>query len=183
MWLLIIVFILIIWFAWHNQAKNGRFDQVYADAQFLKKTASAAGGFYRSSYSSRDDFLDFMGQFFKYKKHEWVFVAFMKNGVVDMFWVNKGPDNQSVSPVIGLPSVAEICQANGFNRVLVGHNHPAGVLAPSKQDRIFFEAFLDSLAQVNVSVEHLVYVAGAWRNYGLSIGQHFRRFFHRPNRV
>jgi len=38
-------------------------------------------------------------------------------------------------------------------------------------------------AQKNLSVEHLVFVAGRWRNYGLSIGQHFRRLFTGTRRI
>jgi len=51
-------------------------------------------------YSSRQDFLNYMGQFFKYKEHEWIFVAFMKDGSVDRFWLNKGPDAEGVSPLL-----------------------------------------------------------------------------------
>ena len=177
MWFLIILIVLIICLVWYNQVKLRRFRQIYADAQVLKKTAHGAGTFCQSPYSSRGDFLDYMGQFFKYKKHEWIFIAFMTGGVVDRFWVNKGPDNEGVSPFIGISDAAGICQKKGFNHVLVGHNHPSGALAPSKQDRVFLEEFMDSLAQVNVSVEHLVFVAGRWANYGLSIGQHLRRLF------
>jgi len=177
MWFFTIIIILIICLVWYSQIKRRRFNQIYADAQVLKKTARAAGSFYKSPYSSKKDLLDYMGQFFKYKKHEWIFIAFLKDGVVDRFWVNKGPDNEGVSPFIGISDAAKICQEEGYNHVLVGHNHPSGALAPSKQDRVFLEEFMDSLAQVKVSVEHLVFVAGRWRNYGLSIGQHFSRFF------
>ena len=183
MWLIVILIALIICVVWYNQVKLRRFRHILADAQVLKKTVRGAGTFCQSPHSSRRDFLDYMGQFFKYKKHEWVFIAFMTDGVVDRFWLNKGPDNEGVCSFVGISDVAEICQKEGFNRVLVGHNHPSGALAPSKQDRIFLEKFIDPLAQVTVSVEHLVFVAGRWRNYGLSIGQRLRRLFISPKRV
>ena len=173
----LLIIVLIICLAWYNQRQTRRFRQIYRDAQVLKQTAHAQGNLFQSPYSSRRDFLDYMGQFFKYKKHEWIFVAFMRDGSVDRFWVNKGPDNEGVSPFIGISDVARICRERGYNRVLVGHNHPSGALAPSKQDRVFLEQFMDSLAQANVPVEHFVFVAGRWRNYGLSIGQRVRRFF------
>jgi DNA repair protein RadC len=183
MWFMIILIVLIICLVWYNQVKLRRLNQIYADAQVLKKTARATGVLCRSPYSSRQDFLDYMGQFFKFKKHEWIFIAFITDGVVDQFWLNKGPDNEGVSPFISIRDAAEICQKKGFNRILVGHNHPSGALAPSKQDRIFLEEYMDSLAQLDISVEHLVFVAGRWRNYGLSIGQHIRRLFKGPKRV
>jgi len=174
---LIIVVAIVICVVWYNQVQTRRFRQIYDDAQALKKSAHGEGSFFQSPYRSRRDFLDYIGQFFKYKKHEWIFVAFMIDGSVDRFWLNKGPDAKGVSPFLGIHDAARICRQNGYNHVLVGHNHPAGALSPSKQDRIFLEEFMDSLAQKNLSVQHLVFVAGRWRNYGLSVGQHLRRIF------
>jgi DNA repair protein RadC len=183
MWTLIILLVIVICIIWYNQTQASRYRKICGDAQALKQRVPAEGGFFQSPYSSRRDFLDYIGQFLKYKKHEWIFVAFMKGNLVDRFWVNKGPDNQRVGPVIGIPGAARICGENGYNGVLVGHNHPAGALAPSKQDRVFLEEFMDSLAQQHVSVEHLVFVGGRWRNYGLSVGQHIRRIFTGPRQA
>jgi len=174
---IIIVVAIIIYAVWYNQVQIRKFREIYNNAQALKKTAHGKGSFFHSPYRSRRDFLDYMGQFFKYKKHEWIFVAFMVDGLVDRFWLNKGPSAEGVSPFIGIQDIARICKDNGYTHVLVGHNHPAGALSPSKQDRIFLEEFMDLLAQENISVEHLVFVAGRWRNYGLSVGQHLYRLF------
>ncbi len=135
MWFFIIIVILIIFLVWFNQVKLRKLNQIYADAQILKRNARAFGTLYKSPYSSRRDFIYYMGQFFKYKKHEWIFVAFMKDGVVYQFWLNKGPDNEGVNPLISISDVSEICQKKKFSHVLVGHNHPSGALAPSKKDR------------------------------------------------
>jgi len=160
---------------WIESVQSRRSNQIHDAAQALKKTVRTEAGSHRSPYSSRRDFLDYMGQFFKYKKHEWIFIAFMKGGLVDLFWLNKGPDADEVGLFIGIQDAIGICTRNGYDGILVGHNHPSGVLAPSKADRAFLEEFMDSLAQTGISVEHLVFVAGQWRNYGLSIGQHLRR--------
>lgn len=176
MWFFISLIVFVIFLIWYKNFINKKFRQIYADAKVLKRKACAAGSFCQSSYISRNDFLDYMGQFLKHKKHEWVFIAFEKDGRVDQFWVNKGPDSEGVSSFLSIQDIAGICQMKRFNHVLVGHNHPSGALAPSRQDRIFLEEFKDAFAQVNVSVEHLVFVAGRWSKYGLSTGQHLRRF-------
>ena len=144
-------------------------------AQLLKVRAPANGGFYKSPFSSQTDFLDFMGQFFKRQKHEWIFIAFMTNESVDQFWINKGPDGESVSLNIDFLKLNQTCKENGYNQILVGHNHPGGALSPSRQDRVLFEQYMDELAKENITAKHLVYVAGSWRKNGLSVGRHLRR--------
>lgn len=174
---LVIVLIALRLHTWHKNVQNRKFCRIYNNAQALKQVVRGTGSFFQSPYASQSDFLDYIGQFFKYKKHEWIFVAFMRDGSVDQFWLNKGPNAEGVSLFVDTYQVVSICKEKGYNHVLVGHNHPGGALAPSKQDRVFLEEFMDALARGNVSVEHLVFVAGAWQNYGLSMGQHIRRFF------
>lgn len=174
---LLLIIAVIVFIFWYNKVKKRRIIQLYSEARNLKITVKADGDFIKSPYSSRKDFLDYMGHFFKYKKHEWIFIAFMQHGIVDKFWLNKGFDNRSVSYFLDDIDIKNICKTNSYNHILVGHNHPAGALAPSKQDRISLEKFMDSMAEINVSVEDLVFVAGNWKKYGLSIGQHFRRLF------
>jgi DNA repair protein RadC len=174
---IIIFTILILIIVWNKELKTRRFRQICVAAQVLKQKAGLKGNFFQSPYSSKVDFLEYIGQFFKYKKHEWIFVAFMRDNTLTQFWINKGPDNDGVSPFIAISDVAEICKQNKYNRVLIGHNHPSGALRPSEQDRVSLEEFMDYLAQENIKIDEYVFVAGDWCNYGLSLGQHIRRIF------
>ncbi len=154
---------------------NRRVNKINAKAQILKRNASAKGGLKESPFPSRRDFLDYMGMFLKHKKHEWVFIAFMKNDLVNKFWINKGNGGESANLKLEFYEIADICQDNGYNGILVGHNHPSGALSPSKQDRLFFEDFIDFFSYYKISLESLVFVAGRWRKYGLSFMQKIRR--------
>jgi len=116
-----------------------------------------------------------MGQFFKYKKHEWIFLGFSREGRIRQFWLNKGPDRSGVSSFLSLERALGLCTEDGYDRVLLGHNHPAGALRPSRQDRVSLEHWGDRFAEAGVSLVEYVFVAGRWRRYGLSLGQRVRR--------
>lgn len=60
----------------------------------------------------------------KYKKHEWVMLAFEKDKKVEYLYVNKGFDGSSVSLYWEHCEVAEFCTKNKVSTVLMFHNHP-----------------------------------------------------------
>lgn len=60
----------------------------------------------------------------KHKKHEWVIIAFERNGQVQFIWVNKGNDNRSVSLFLSAGVMLETALRNNCTSVLVFHNHP-----------------------------------------------------------
>lgn len=177
MWFILLLFLLIILNLIYNPIKDEKNLEIYSNADALKKKSIAKGTLIKSPYQSQNDFLAYMGYFLKHKKHEWIFVAFIKDNIVHKFWVNKGVDNKNVSLDLDFYKIADICQENGFNSLLVGHNHPSGALSPSKQDRIFLEDFLVFFGCYNISVEHVVFVAGRWKQYDLSFVQKIKHYF------
>lgn len=176
MWVLIVLMLVIVFLLWLNENQRRRSRQIYQHAQKLKRAAGGEGRFFESPYSSRHEFLKYMGQLLKYKKHEWIFIALGRDYTVSQFWLNKGRDKQQVSVLLDARDVARICKEHGYSRVLVGHNHPAGKLGASRLDRASLEKHLDALDRRKVSVAHFVFVAGEWQRYGLSAGQRIRRF-------
>lgn len=132
MWFFVVLVTLVICVAWWNQVTTRRSHRIRSDANALKKWARPNGSFFESPYVSRQDFLDYMGQFFKYKKHEWIFIALMRGRKVDQFWVNKGPDNECVGPFLGMPHLAAMCQENGYDHVLVWPQPSLRGLGPVK---------------------------------------------------
>jgi len=60
----------------------------------------------------------------KYKKHEWIIVAFEKDEVVIKLWVNKGFNRSAVSLYLPIEQVVGIAQEVECRTVLVSHNHP-----------------------------------------------------------
>jgi hypothetical protein len=68
----------------------------------------------------------------KYKKHEWIIIAFEKHKKVHRLWVNKGHNNSSASIYLPLNQSLEVALQNGYSSILMFHNHPNS--DPSKYD-------------------------------------------------
>lgn len=76
----------------------------------------------------------------KYKKHEWIIIAFEKNKNISICWLNKGFDRSGVSPYLSVEDMIELANRESFSSVLIFHNHPNSnpnqfdCSMPSKQD-------------------------------------------------
>jgi DNA repair protein RadC len=175
-WIIIIIIVIFI-FALSNANQEEKNKIIKDEAYSLKNKAKPDGKFYTSPYKDKFDFLTYMAKFLKNKKHEWIFIAFCSNEGVIKFWLNKGYDSNGVTLTISIDEIKNICVDENFNSLIVGHNHPAGALRPSGQDRIFLEEQMDILNEIDVNVEHFVFVAGKFTKYNLSFGQYFKRAF------
>jgi hypothetical protein len=60
----------------------------------------------------------------KYKKHEWIIVAFERDQRVSLMWLNKGPDRSTVTLYLPVERVADLVRQNQYTSVLIFHNHP-----------------------------------------------------------
>jgi hypothetical protein len=92
------------------------------DRQF-KKRMKPKGAFYRIS-QDLSRFPSTAAALLKYKKHEWIIIAFEKDRHVDLIWANKGPDGSTVSPALSVPRMADVAKQQGYSSVLTFHNHP-----------------------------------------------------------
>ena len=98
----------------------------------------------------------------KYKKHEWIVVAFVRAMRVSSLWWNKGPNRLTVSlelPTDSLPHLANRCRAD---TIIILHNHPNPdpslyqMTKPSKQD-LSFAGHLDAVAATH-GLNHLEFI-------------------------
>jgi hypothetical protein len=60
----------------------------------------------------------------KYKKHEWIAVAFVARKRVIRVWWNKGPDGRQVWSLLSVADVAHQVRRLGVDTVVMLHNHP-----------------------------------------------------------
>ena len=89
----------------------------------FKKSLNPRGVFYRVDlplYSAASTVAGLL----KYKKHEWIVVAFEKEKQVRHLWVNKGHNNSSASIYLPLNEALDTAVNNGYSSVLMFHNHP-----------------------------------------------------------
>lgn len=103
------------YFSFHNR-------EVRIDREF-KKRMKPTGTFCRLS-EGLFGFPSTAAALLKYKKHEWIIVAFEKDKYVDMIWVNKGPDRSQVSLALPVLRIVEVARQHGYRSVLTFHNHP-----------------------------------------------------------
>jgi len=89
----------------------------------FKRRMAANGSFYDMS-EQLSPFPALAAALLKYKKHEWIIVAFERDKVIDKLWLNKGPDKSHVNFGISLPSVQQLAANGNYRSVLVFHNHP-----------------------------------------------------------
>ena len=96
--------------------------EISVERQF-KKRMKPTGEFYRID-QDLSRFPSTAAALLKYKKHEWIIVAFEKDRHVKLTWVNKGIDGSTVSSALSAPQVAQLARQQGYSSVLFFHNHP-----------------------------------------------------------
>lgn len=82
------------------------------------------GALYHSEDISLFEFPSHASALLKYKKHEWIILAFEKNEIVDLIWLNKGSDRSGVSAYLSKEMIVDIANKDNYLSVLIFHNHP-----------------------------------------------------------
>ncbi len=89
----------------------------------FKKNMIANGSFY-SIDESLIEFPSLAAGLLKYKKHEWLIIAFEQDQKINKIWINKGPDRTRVYHGINLSHINQIAKAGNYSTVMTFHNHP-----------------------------------------------------------
>ena len=109
----------------------------------------------------------------KSKKHEWIVFGFEVNKNVGLVWLNKGPDRNSVAPLLHDDSIAGLALSENARAVLRFHNHPNAVLLPSKQDLSSAGHFAQLLNPKGINFLDFVCGRGYFKEYYRSISDAF----------
>lgn len=89
----------------------------------FKRKMKPTGKFYEVD-ESLFSFPSIAAALLKYKKHEWIMIGFEKNKQVDLMWVNKGFDKESVSLMIDFNEIIQYALKGKFSTLMIFHNHP-----------------------------------------------------------
>ena len=98
----------------------------------------------------------------KYKKHEWIVIAFIRTLHVRRLWWNKGPDRTQVRSLLKDDLLKGVIRSLGSDAIAVLHNHPNPdpshyrTSAPSEVDLRSADLWREWLAKVDVA--HLEFV-------------------------
>lgn len=150
---------------------------VLADAAFKQKMP-ARGGWFNFDYPM-EIWPITAAALFKYKKHEWIIVAFLHGRRVSRLWVNKGADNMSVALPLNPQLLLEECRRGGFSSIFFHHNHPNPaprelyMLLPSKQDRLFADTYASVLGPAGVNTFQFVCERGRFRCFDSCVAEQF----------
>lgn len=143
----------------------------------FKKRMEANGSFYHVK-EGIFEFSSSAAALLKYKKHEWIIIAFEKEKTVNLIWVNKGFDRSSVS--LYLPNEALIKTAKQYaTSVLIFHNHPNinpnyySYIKPSEKDIASAKQFAMLLNNNDINLVEFVCERGKHYEYFLSASSSF----------
>lgn len=150
----------------------------YAANPEFKKAMNASGAFYKVNHLL-GQFPSLAGKLLKYKKHEWVIVAFEKNREVMLMWLNKGPNRQCVGLTIPSRQLVELAQKEEAATVIWFHNHPNSNPSryschrPSTQDLTSARSTACDLNAAGVTLLEFVCERGHSYEYFRSVADNF----------
>jgi len=107
----------------------------------------------------------------KYKKHEWIIIAFEKNKKVSICWLNKGFDRSGVSPYLSVNDMIDIANKDEYASVMIFHNHPNSnpnhfdCSKPSQQDIKSANEFASKLNNSCINLLEFVCERGKHHQY------------------
>jgi hypothetical protein len=139
----------------------------------FKKRMNPNGTFYRIN-ESLFGFPATAAALLKYKKHEWIIIAFEKDKKVDLICLNKGSDRSIVSPYLSVGNIAKKAKQENQTSVLIFHNHPNinpnyyDCRRPSEQDIKSARYFAQVLNQNGLNLLEFICERGRHYEYFIS---------------
>jgi len=139
----------------------------------FKKQMNPNGTFYRID-ENLFGFPAIAAALLKYKKHEWIIIAFEKDKKVDLVWLNKGFDRSGVSSYLSAQDMTETAKRENQTSVLIFHNHPNinpnyyDCRNPSDQDIKSANEFVQVLNQNGINLLEFVCERGKHYEYFFS---------------
>ena len=152
-------------------------DEYEVDKSFKKKM-DPKGRFYIIS-ENLNEFPCVGAALLKYKKHEWIIIAFERNQIIDKIWTNKGFDRENVGPVIENSIINDTAISGNYQSVLILHNHPnpdpsiCTTRIPSKMDKETAQTLSSELNSSGVNLIEFVCERGLAHEYWRSISDSF----------
>ena len=115
----------------------------------------------------------------KYKKHEWVIIAFEKDKKVTLAWLNKGFDGSCVNMYLSPYDMIDVASKEGYTSVIIFHNHPNSnphhldCSKPSKQDIASAKEISSTLCNSGVNLLEFICERGRHYQYFIEVSDMF----------
>jgi len=150
---------------------------VSIDAAF-KKAMNPKGAFYDINEHMRI-IPTLIASLLKYKKHEWIVIAFERQQQVDLIWTNKGADRSSVSSLLYNEDILNKALSRKYSSIFIFHNHPNtnpqhyDCSNPSQADLDSANVLASLITPQNVNLLEFVCERGSSKIYHKSISESF----------
>ena len=116
-----------------------------------------------------------IAELLRYKRHEWIVVAFEKEKKINKVWINKGESENAVTLRFKIQDLIEE-QEEVFSSILVFHNHPYSkdicvyeLRNPSGQDIKAANARFEILSKKDLNYIEFICVRGKYYPYYMKI--------------
>lgn len=125
------------------------------------------------------EFPSYTAGMLKYKKHEWIIVAFEKQRNVLKLWLNKGFDRTRVGLFLNKEEIANMAKESNCDSVLIFHNHPNinpnyySYHRPSENDLISAKEFAQLFNNEGLNLVEFICERGMHYQYFLSPSDRF----------
>jgi len=136
----------------------------------FKKRMNSNGKFYRIE-EKLYRFPSIAAGLLKYKKHEWIIIAFEKNNKITLCWLNKGFDRSRVNPYLSVNDLIDMAKRKTSTSVMIFHNHPNSnsnhfdCSKPSQQDINSANEFASKLNDSGINLMEFVCERGKHHKY------------------
>jgi hypothetical protein len=136
----------------------------------FKKRMHANGKFYALN-ENLYNFPSTAAGLLKYKKHEWIIIAFENNRKILSCWLNKGFNRSCVTPYLSVDDMINISQQGAHSTVMIFHNHPNSnpnhfdCSKPSQQDIKSANEFASKLNSSGINLLEFVCERGNHHQY------------------
>jgi len=133
--------------------------ELSSEVKDFKKRMKKEGKFYHLGdfYNTKEKFIGFINELLRYKKHEWTVIGFCQGNKVIKFWTNKGKDGTTGVIGLDLQETIRICKNEGYNKILLCHNHPREeYIVASVNDKYTFAVYREELGKNNIGSEFYI---------------------------
>ena len=150
----------------------------YSANKSFKKNMNPNGKIYQIN-ETLFEFPSIAAALLKYKKHEWIIIAFEKNKNINFIWLNKGLNRASVSSYIDISTICNFCKEYNQTSILIFHNHPNvnhnyyDVSTPSDNDIESAKYFAQALNINEINLLEFICERGSHNKYYFSITDSF----------
>lgn len=144
----------------------------------FKKSMNPKGAFYQINEHLRI-IPTLIASLLKYKKHEWIVIAFERQQQVDLIWSNKGADRSSVSSLLYNEEILKKALFSKHSTILIFHNHPNAnpkhydCSNPSQADIDSAKILASLIIPHNINLIEFVCERGSSKIYHKSISKNF----------